>query len=216
MNLLVLLIRHAQTEFPAGRLAGWTPGVRLSEEGRRQAKALAERLAPVPLAAAYSSPLDRCVETAEAVLAGRPRPRLVIEEDVGEVQYGRWQGRPMKQLAKTKLWRTVQLVPSAATFPGGESVRDLQHRSVAALERIRERHDRGVVAVFSHADTIKVVAAHYLGLHLDLFQRLVISNASVTAIGFWGPVPRLLRLSDTGTYDELVPAARVGKRRTTT
>lgn len=208
MALVLLFVRHAQTDFHPGRLAGWTPGVHLSEEGHRTAKALAERLAPVKLVALYSSPLERCLETAEAIAAGRTRPTIEIEAGLGEVRYGSWQGRPYKVLARTELWKMVQLVPSQAAFPGGESVRELQGRAVEAVERIRARHRRGIVAVVSHADTIKVVAAHYLGMHLDLFQRLVIGHASVTAISLGRGFPRLLRLSDTGTFEELVQARR--------
>lgn len=201
---IVLLIRHAQADVKPGRLTGWTPGVNLTEEGLRQAKALAGRLAPVPLGAVYSSPLERCVQTAEAIVDGR-KLAIAVEPEVGEVKYGSWQGRNTKALVKTDIWRMVQLVPSQAVFPKGESLLELQRRSVDAVERIRRRHRRGVVAVVSHADTIKAIAAHYLGLHLDLFQRLVIANASVTAFAFGQGFPRLLRLSDTGGYEDLVP-----------
>lgn len=207
----VLFVRHAQADVKPGRLSGWTPGVHLTEEGARQAKALAQRLAPIPLAAVYTSPLERCRETAEAIVDGR-RIEPVVEEEIGEVRYGSWQGKNTKALVKTDLWRVVQLVPSQAVFPRGESLRELQRRSVDAVERIRVRHRRGVLVVVSHADTIKAMTAHYLGLHLDLFQRIVIANASVTAVAFAGGFPRLLRLSDTGSYEELVPPKRRPQR----
>lgn len=206
MNQVLLLVRHAQTNYHPDRLAGWTPGVGLSEDGRRQAKATAERLAPVRLAAVYSSPLERTRETAEYIVAGRKGLELRIDEDLGEVRYGSWQGRPYKVLAKTELWKQVQRVPSQVTFPGGESIRDLQHRAVGAAERIRKAHSRGVVAIVSHADTIKVIALHYLGLHLDALQRLLIGHASVTAFAFdERGFPRCLRLADTGSFEELAP-----------
>jgi probable phosphoglycerate mutase len=212
MAQVILFVRHAVTDYHPGRLAGWTPGVNLSEAGRLQAKQLGERLAPVPLAAVYSSPLERCRQTAEAILEGR-KLQMRIDEGLGEVRYGSWQGKPYKVLAKTDIWRKVQTVPSQAAFPGGETVRELQHRAVEAAERVRSAHRKGVVAVVSHADTIKVIAAHYLGMHLDLFQRIVIGNASVTAFAFGDGFPRLLRLSDTGAYPELVPRRPKAKKR---
>lgn len=159
------------------------------------------------MAAVYSSPLERCRETAEAVVEGR-RTKVRTAEGVGEVRFGRWEGRTYKSLRRTKLWGRVQRLPSQATFPDGESVRELQSRAVEAVEEIREKHRRGVVAVFSHADTIKTVAAHYLGLHLDFFQRIVIPAASVTVIGFGDEFPRVLRMGDTGSYEDLAALTR--------
>lgn len=212
MSPTILLIRHAQADVKPGRLMGWTPGVHLSEEGKRQAKSLGERLAVVPLAAAYTSPLERCRETAEIALEGR-RVQPVVEPEIGEVKYGTWQGRSTKALVKTDVWRAVQFQPSQARFPGGESLRELQARAVDAIERIRARHRRGVVAIFSHADTIKAATTHYLGMHLDLYQRIVIGNASVTAILFGQGVPRILRVSDMGSYEDLVPPKRPASSR---
>lgn len=201
---LVLLIRHGRAEYKPGHLYGWTPGVHLSSEGREEAKRLAERLSDLKLKAIYSSPLERCLETAETVAEGR---RLTVEtvEEFGEVRYGKWQGKSFRSLVKTPLWRTVQLVPSQATFPGGESLLELQRRGVEAVEAIRAKHKSGVVAAVSHADMIKAITAHYLGLHLDLFQRINVDTASVTALSFFGAFPRLLRIGDTGSYEGLQP-----------
>ncbi len=206
MSQLVLLIRHATADYKPGRLYGWTPGVHLSSHGRDEAKRLAERLETVKLTALYASPLERCCETAEAITEGR-RIEPKVEEKLGEVKYGSWQGRTFKSLIKTPLWRTVQLVPSQARFPGGESILELQQRGVEAVEEIRRRHRRGVIAIVSHADMIKVVLAHYLGLHLDLFQRLNVETASVSAVAFFGAFPRVLRISDTGNYEMFNPPA---------
>ena len=194
---LVLLIRHGLADYKPGHLYGWTPGVHLSADGREQVKKLAARLEVVKLRALYSSPLERCQETAEAIAEGR-RLDIKTVEDLGEVRYGKWQGKSFRTLVKTPLWRTVQLVPSQATFPGGEGLLEMQRRGVHAIEEIRQVHKRGVVAVVSHADMIKAIAAHYLGMHLDLFQRLNVDTASVTAMSFMGPFPRLLRIGDTG------------------
>ncbi len=211
MHQVVLLIRHARADAPHDRLAGRRPGVHLSERGREEARALAERLRDVRLTAVYSSPLERCRETAGAVVDGR-RTEVRVAEGVGEVRFGRWEGRTYKSLRRTKLWGLVQRLPSQATFPEGESVRELQARAVEAVEEIRAAHRRGAVAVFSHADTIKTLAAHYLGLHLDLFQRIVIPTASVTAIGFGDEFPRILRMGDTGRYDDLAGFTRRRRR----
>lgn len=201
-----MLIRHATADYKPGRLYGWTPGVHLSAHGRDEAKRLAERLEVVRLKAVYSSPLERCVETAETVASGR-RLDVQIVERLAEVRYGSWQGRTFRSLVKTPLWRTVQLTPSQARFPGpeGESILELQRRGVDAIEELRTRHRSGVVAVFSHADMIKAILAHYLGMHLDLFQRINVETASVSAMGFYGGFPRVLRIGDTGTYEGLNP-----------
>jgi probable phosphomutase (TIGR03848 family) len=211
---LVLLIRHATAEYKPGRLYGWTPGVHLSAHGRDEAKRLGERLEAVRFKALYSSPLERCLETAEIVTERRALPVEVLDE-LGEVRYGSWQGKTFRSLMKTKLWRTVQLVPSQARFPGpgGESLLELQTRGVRAVETIRARHARGVVGVFSHADMIKAIVAHYLGLHLDLFQRIHVDTASVTAIAFYNGFPRVLRVSDTGNYESFNPPPKKTKKK---
>jgi len=201
---LLLLIRHALTDATGRSLVGWTPGVHLSEPGRGQARALAERLAPVPFAAVYSSPLERCLETAEPLAAQR-RIHVTPAEDLGEVRYGDWTGRSLAQLARTRLWKTVQSAPSNARFPGGESLLEVQDRAAREVGRIAATHPRGVVAAFSHGDVIRLVLAHFAGVHVDLFQRLVISPASVTAVALGDGVPRIVRVNDTGAVADLVP-----------
>ena len=209
---VLLLLRHAVTEHTGARLSGWTAGLHLSEAGREQAVGLAERLEPVPVDAVYASPLERCQETA-AVLAEAKGLKVTALEDVGEVRYGDWTGRTLKELARERLWKVVQATPSAARFPEGESLFEMQARAVLATERLREAHPKQTVAVCSHADVIKALVCHYLGMHLDLFQRVVVGPASVTAIGF-GPVPYLLRLNDTGGNGDLAPPKRARRRRT--
>ena len=193
----VLLIRHASNDWVGDRLAGWTPGVHLNEEGRRQAAALAERLGGWPIAAIYSSPLERAVETAQVVAEAHQLP-VLVEEGIGEARYGQWTGKSIKELAKTPEWTQVQYNPSSARFPEGESLGEVQARAVATVERLRAGFPDGTLAIFSHADVIKAVAAHYTGVHMDLFQRLVIGTASVTWIHFSKFGPRLIRLNDTG------------------
>ena len=208
---LLLLLRHAVTEHTGARLSGWMPGLHLSEEGRRQADGLAGRLGPVPLDALYASPLERCQETA-AVVAEAKGMKVQTLEDVGEVRYGDWTGRTLKELAKEPLWKVVQATPSAARFPDGESIFEMQARSVLAIERLRAAHPSQTVAVCSHADVIKAITCHYLGMHLDLVQRVVVSPASVTAIAF-GPVPYLVRLNETGGNADLAPPKRARRRK---
>jgi probable phosphoglycerate mutase len=178
--------------------------VHLAPDGVEDAKRLAERLEPVRFRAIYSSPLERCLETAEPLAAGRSLEVQVVD-GVGEVRYGSWQGRSFRSLARTKLWRTVQLHPSQATFPGGESLLQMQRRGVDAIEDIRRRHRKGAIAVVSHADMLKAIVAHYLGMHLDLFQRLVITPASATVLAFGDGIPRLLCMSDTGNFESFRP-----------
>jgi len=201
----VLLIRHATNDWVGDRLAGWIPGVHLNEPGQAQAAALAERLAAWPLSAIYSSPLERAVETAQAVAQRRDGLEVVIEDGVGESRYGDWTGQAIKELAKTPEWLQVQFTPGLARFPNGESLGEMQARAVAAVERLRRLHPSGVVAIFSHADVIKALAAYYAGIPFDLFQRLVIDTASVTWIRFTPHGPRLLRLNDTGNLEPPKP-----------
>jgi probable phosphomutase (TIGR03848 family) len=192
----LLLIRHATNDWVGKRLAGWTPGVHLNEEGRAQAEALAKRLADVPLAALYSSPLERTLETAQP-LADACGLTVQIREALGEAQVGEWTGKSLDDLKDDKLWPIIHVYPSEARFPGGESMREIQTRMVIELDAIRDDHPDQTVAVVSHSDPIKLAVAHYAGLPLDLFQRLSISPASVTAFAFTQYGPRLICLNHT-------------------
>jgi probable phosphomutase (TIGR03848 family) len=216
----VLLIRHGRTTAnSAGTLGGWAPGIGLDELGQQQARALGERLAKFPLAEVVTSPLDRCRQTVDGMIGGRDIP-VRVDERLGECRYGDWTGRSLKELAKQPLWQIVQNYPSAAVFPGrdGESLRAVQARAVesvrATAQRLRESAGtKAICAVVSHGDVIKLVIADALGLHLDLFQRLVIDPGSVTAIRYTPQRPFLLRLNDTGDLSALLPPPR---RRTRT
>ena len=199
---LVLLIRHATTEATGRILTGWEPGHPLDENGRAQAEALGERLSGLRIAAVYSSPLERCVETARAVAAPHAL-EVRVEQDLGEVRYGDWTGRPLRQLARTKLWRELLRAPSLTRFPNGETLEEVQARAVALVGEIARRHRRRTVAVASHADVIRLLLAHYSGVHTDLFQRTAVSPASVSAVVLEGGTPRVLRVNDTGTVADL-------------
>ncbi|HUS95047.1 MAG TPA: MSMEG_4193 family putative phosphomutase [Patescibacteria group bacterium] len=197
---VILLIRHGQNDWvDKKRLAGWTPGVHLNEEGQKQVASLAGRLEKLPIKAFYSSPLARCVETAQAI--AQPREMDVqIRESVGEVRYGRWEGKKIKKLAKKKRkWHAVQHYPSRFRFPGGESFLEVQSRAVSTLETLNNHHAEEIIAVVSHADVIKLLLAYYIGSHIDLFQRIIVSPASVSvlALGQDGS-GRVLRINDAG------------------
>lgn len=227
----VLLVRHGRsTANTGGVLAGWTPGVDLDDTGRAQAAALAQRLAVLPIAAVVSSPLDRCVRTAEAVIAvggpkGTARPELVTDERLGECRYGDWTGRDLKSLGKDPLWRVVQQHPSAAVFPGpdGESMRGMQQRALDAVRewdaRVAAEHgDDALWVAVSHGDVIKSLVADAVGSHLDAFQRIVVDPCSVTAVRYTATRPFLLRCNDTGgdLASLASPRRRRARRRSTT
>lgn len=201
----LVLVRHAVTAETGRMLSGQTTGIDLSDEGRAQAEAVADRLSGLPIAAIYASPLERTRQTAEAIAAPHGLPIVdvpgLIDFDVGE-----WTGRELKELAKDDLWRVIQAAPSRVVFPGGESLAGMQARAVAALDSIIAAHPGELVVVATHADIVKAVIAHYVGLHFDFFQRLVVSPASVTALAFHGPFPMLLAFNDTGSLDGLKPA----------
>ena len=212
----VVLVRHGLTEMTGPVLAGWTPGLHLDERGRTQAAALAERLRPLPLDAVVSSPLDRCLDTATAVLDGREQD-LQVDERLGECRYGDWTGRPLKELAKDPLWKVVQAHPSAVVFPGpeGEALRDTQARAVSAVRdwNLRLGTDATWLAC-SHGDVIKAVVADALGMHLDSFQRIAIDPCSVTVIRYTELRPFVVRVNDTGGgVADLLPPKRKGRRR---
>jgi probable phosphoglycerate mutase len=199
---LVLLVRHGLTAPTGSVLTGWTPGIPLDERGREQAAALAARLAPVPLDAVITSPLQRCRETAETIAAAGGRDVAVLEDErFGECRYGDWTGRPLKHLAKERLWRVVQMHPGAARFPGadGESFLDMQHRAVSAVRDWNGRlRPDATYLICSHADVIKSVIADSLGLHIDMLQRVQVDPCSLSVVRYTPLRPFLMRLNDIG------------------
>ena len=201
---LLLLVRHGVTDATGTRLVGWTRGIHLSEAGRRQADAVRDRLADLPLEAVYSSPLERCRETARPLAAARSMS-VRVRRQWGEIDYGSWTNRPLRSLARTNLWRRVQSVPSRVRFPDGESFPQARGRIVAALDRIAAEHPGGVVVAVSHADPIKLAIAELAGMHLDMFQRVVIDPGSVSAVWIGDGTPRLLLINETGSLGDLAP-----------
>ncbi|RFA22770.1 histidine phosphatase family protein [Subtercola boreus] len=222
----VILVRHGRTTAnQAGVLAGRTPGVRLDSVGRDQAARTGARLAPVPLVGVVVSPLERCRQTAryilEAQASERDAPSTLIEKAITECDYGEWQGRSLKELSKEALWSVVQGQPSAAHFPGGESLGAMQARSVAAIRRhdaaFEAEHGPGAVWVaVSHGDIIKSVLADALGMHLDLFQRISVGPASVSIVRYGTNRPDVVSTNtDSGDLSWLraaspTPDAQVG------
>ncbi len=188
------LVRHGVTSHTGHKLSGWLPDVHLTDEGRAQAEAAAELLSGTQLDAVYSSPIDRARETAAAVAARHGLP-VRTRRAIGEVEYGKWTNRSLKVLARQKLWGVVQRWPSAARFPDGETLREVQSRALAEIEKIAEEHPRAAVCVVSHGDVIKLVLAHYLGVHIDLFQRIVIAPGSVSGVVLLGDGPRVLSMN---------------------
>lgn len=216
---ILILVRHGRTVANAdGTLAGWTPGVGLDERGSAQVERVGRRLAATPLAAVVSSPLQRCQQTAEAILRAQPpraasaaAPTLHTEDAIGECRYGAWTGGRLSDLAKDPLWREVQESPSTVRFPphehfAAESMAEMLDRAVGAVTdwdaRIEAEHGPGAVWVaVSHGDVIKSLVSWFLASPFDRFQRIVIDPASVTIVrksSHDGP-PFVLRVNDTGS-----------------
>src|SRR5436305_8349453 len=200
----LVLVRHGVAGDTGPILSGRRPGIGVADKGREQAEGAGRRLAGLAVGAVYSSPLERCRQTAEAVATHHG---LAVTDVPGlfEADYGEWSGRKIEELRGTDLWKLVQVTPSAVRFPGGESMREMQSRIIGAVEEIVAAHPGEIVVAASHADPIKAVVAHYTGVHLDLFQRLFVSPASCTVLRFGPAGTALVKLNDTGSLDELRP-----------
>ncbi len=201
---MVFLIRHGLTDQTGARLYGRTPGLHLSERGREQAQRLAERLSGVRLAAVYSSPLERCIETATP-LAAAHGVHVSRRAGLMEMDAGAWTNRPLLGLARTKLWQRIQHTPSQAAFPDGEGFASANARLIRELARIADRHPRGRVAVVSHSDNIRMLLTHLAGAHLDSFQRMIVDTASVSVVSVGPGIPRVFLVNETDA-----PLARFG------
>lgn len=200
----VLLIRHGRTSAnTAGILAGRSSGVELDEVGHRQVADVGTRLTGVPLRAVVTSPLRRCRQTTQALVAPRAEAcPVVVEQGLVECGYGDWTGRSLRDLAKEKLWATVQAQPSAVRFPGGESMTEMSSRAVTAVRRwdVRMADEHGPDAVWaavSHGDVIKAVLADALGMHLDAFQRILVDPASVSIVRYTDSRPYVVTVNST-------------------
>lgn len=193
---ILLLIRHAENDYvKTGRLAGRLAGIHLNETGRQQARAVADKLTGAPVKAVYSSPLERAIETATPIaealnLEVTQRPGLV------EMDFGEWQNKKLKGLSRLKAWKVVQGAPARMRFPQGESFAEAQHRICQELDALARQHDsKDMIICVSHSDPIKLAVAYYLGLPLDLFQRLTVSPASITVLAIGEMGSQLLALN---------------------
>ena len=203
----VLLVRHGQTPTTGKVLPGRAKGLHLADEGRRQADIAAGRIGELKrVDAIYSSPLERAKETAAPIAAARGLTTK-IERGLFECDFGDWTGAELKNLMKLPEWTTVQRAPSTFTFPAGESFNAMQTRMVGAVDRLRAKHPGGVIVCVSHADPIKAAVAHAMGTHIDLFQRIVISTCSISAIAYGHGAPVVLTVNSTGgSLAELRPS----------
>lgn len=202
----ILLVRHGQTPTTGKVLPGRAKGLHLADQGHEQAKIAALRISELDISAVYSSPLERAKETAKPISAALGL-KTKVDRGLFECDFGDWTGKELVKLNKLPEWQTVQRAPSTFRFPGGESFTEMQTRMVSALDRLRGDHPGETIVCVSHADTIKAAVAHAMGTHLDLFQRIVISPASVSAITWHAGGPIVLAVNSTGRpLTELRPA----------
>ena len=208
---MVLLVRHGKTPTTGKVLPGRAPGLHLSDEGRAQAEAVGARMAAMVASgrrapvAIYASPLERTMETARPI-ARQLGLRVRSDRGLLECEFGAWTGARLTSLAKKPEWRQVQQWPSGFRFPGGESFLEMQERMSSAVARLVERHPGETVVAVSHADPIKAAVASAAGTPLDLFQRLVVSPCSVSALSFTAGGPHVLAVNSTASLDELALA----------
>jgi len=200
----VLLIRHGRTSAnTAGLLAGRASGITLDAAGVQQAADLAARLSGVQLRAVVTSPLRRCRQTAQAVIATQSDSCVfAVEQGLVECGYGEWTGKSLRELSKDKLWGAIQQQPSAVRFPGGESMSEMSTRAIAAVRdwnaRMQAEHGTDAVwAAVSHGDLIKAILADALGMHLDSFQRIVVDPASISIVRYTAARPYVITANST-------------------
>jgi len=200
---VVLLVRHGRTATTGKVLPGRAAGLHLSPEGRAQAEELAARLATLKrVTAIYTSPLERARETA-APIGTALGLTVKVDRALIEADFGEWTGSTIKDLARQRDWGRVQWYPSRFQFPGGESFTEMATRITAAIRRYCADHPGGVVVAVSHADPIKAAVADALGLHLDLFQRVMVSTCSVTALAYGHMGSAVLAVNHTGDLRSL-------------
>lgn len=202
------MVRHGKTPTTGVELYGRKPGIHLSDVGQGQAQAVADRIAELGsgrVSAVYASPLERTRETA-APIASAVGKRVRREVGLLELDVGEWTGRKLRDLYKLKAWSTVQKYPSGFRFPKGESFPEMQTRIVGAVHGLVDKHPGETIVAVSHADPIRALVAASMGTHLDLFQRIVVSPCSVTAILYGAGGPVVLAVNSTGSLGELAPA----------
>ena len=192
------MVRHGKTPSTGKLLPGRAKGLHLSDIGKQEALDVAQRLSNLKnVSAIYASPLERARETA-APTAKLLNQKVIINKGLFECDFGDWTGKELSKLMKLPEWSTVQRAPSTFRFPNGESFTQMQTRITSTLDALRVKHRGGTVICFSHADPIKAAVAHAMGTHLDLFQRIVISTCSVSAVSYSGFGPVVLTVNSTG------------------
>lgn len=192
-----LLIRHATTNSVGKRLSGRIAGVHLNEQGQEQAQQLAKRLTHLPINAIYSSPLERATETAEP-LAQQLQLTTQIAEDFLEINFGDWTNLTFEEVKQQRQFDYFNSFRSNTRIPGGEGMLEAQARVVSGMQKLVLQHPNETIAVVSHADLIKAAITYYAGIHLDLFQRIEISPASVSILELYEETARLMVVNDTG------------------
>jgi probable phosphoglycerate mutase len=192
-----LLVRHGTTDAVGRRLAGRLPGFPLNTLGLAEVDGLSARLGRTPIAAVYSSPLERAEQTARAIAAPRGLP-VVLRKDLNEIDFGQWSGLDFGELGKLPAFRAFNQARSRVRPPEGEHVSEVQARMVRELERIRSAHPVGAVVVVGHGDPLKAALGHYLGVPADLLGRIELSPASLTILRLSVEAATLLLLNDTG------------------
>ena len=201
--MTVILLRHGRsTSNTAHTLAGRSEGVDLDDKGREQAESVIARIGELPVKAIVRSPLLRCERTV-APLAKALGLEPSVDERLSEVDYGAWTGRKIGDLVKEPLWAVVQQHPSAAVFPDGEGLAEVQARAVAAVREhdrtLSEQHEGDVLWIAcTHGDVIKSIVADALGSHLDSFQRITADPASMSVIRYTAVRPFVLHVNHTG------------------
>ncbi len=177
----LLLIRHAAHDLVGKALAGRKPGVLLNEQGERQAEALSRRLATDGIGAIYASPRERAQQTA-APLAAALRQDIRLCAALDDIDFGQWTGRTFQELESEPQWPVWCQRRTAARPPDGETITEVQQRTIQALAALAADHEGGTVALFSHCDVIKAALAHYLALSLNELERFEIAPASVSTV----------------------------------
>lgn len=198
VSTTVVFVRHGNTATTGSVLPGRTPGLHLSEVGHIQAEHAARRLGSIAdVRAVYASPLERTRETAKPIATGLG---LRVRSDRGllECDFGEWTGQKLTDLMKRPEWHQVQQCPSRFRFPGGESFTEMQARIGACVDRLIAEHSGGTIVLVSHADPIKAAVCQAQGVHLDLFQRTVISPCSLTLVSYGALAPTILAVNSTG------------------
>jgi probable phosphomutase (TIGR03848 family) len=198
---MFLLIRHGMTDAVGHNMTGRSPGVELNATGKAQIQTLSDRMGPMQIDAIYASPLERTRDTANALARARGM-EVQFDDRLIEIDYGQWTGRRFADMADDPAWQLYNAVRSVTRPPGGDSLLDIQHRAVNALIDYRTRHSTGVVAVVSHADTLRAMLLYFLGMPIDFVLRLELSPARISVLQIGDGPPRLLQVNG-----DTVPAA---------